>query len=49
MKTVIVNDPQNFDETIKKILAEGSHLLVLFEGEEESNGESWCSDCRTGN
>lgn len=48
MKTVEVHDPQHFDETIKKVLAEGSHLLVLFEGEEDSTGQSWCSDCRKG-
>jgi hypothetical protein len=48
--TIVVTETSQFDDVLKKTLAQAPmHVLVLFEGDDEENGESWCSDCRQGN
>jgi thiol-disulfide isomerase/thioredoxin len=46
MKSVRINNTENFDGEVEKAIASGNPVFVLFFGTEEpETSESWCPDC----
>eukprot|EP01119_Soliformovum_irregulare_P004131 TRINITY_DN15146_c0_g1_i1.p1 TRINITY_DN15146_c0_g1~~TRINITY_DN15146_c0_g1_i1.p1 ORF type:complete len:117 (-),score=26.70 TRINITY_DN15146_c0_g1_i1:35-385(-) len=47
MKEVFVQDPKDFDATVKQQTSEHQNVYVLIEAtNDEATGEPWCPDCR---
>ena len=44
-RAVELNDPSKYEETVKTLREKYKRVFVLFTGEKDDKGVSWCPDC----